>query len=606
MITNLQRARESIAAQVNDERRMREELQSLQQQVIRQERLAAIGVLVSGVAHELNNPLQAILGFAELLQMKRDMPEHARADLTLIQKESARASAIIRNLSRFGRQISEPTPVRLRDVVASVMELRQRKLEELGITIELDERSKSLVMAIFTELQQVVLNFAINAEQAIVQAQSNDRHIIIRTGDRDGWAWIEVEDTGPGVAPEHEAKLFQPFYTTKPVGEGTGLGLSVSYDIIRSHNGRIGYRRGAIRRRRVLFRAADRAGRPTHVMTQRIYYSEPYRRSFDGKVLAVDTVAGHTHVTLDQTAFYPTSGGQPFDTGTLGGAAVTDVIDREDGTIAHVVSGSPRIGEVVTGEIDWARRFDHMQQHTGQHVLSAAFDRLCGARTESFHMGQLSSTIDLAREVSESEIARVEDDANRIVWEDRPVTIRFASAEEAAAMPLRKESARTGPLRLIDVQDYDLSACGGTHVERTGAIGMIAIGGWEKFKGGSRVEFLCGGRALQRFRVWRGALSAVQKHLSVPPIEMAASIERMQEDAKAVQRTVRGFQEKLAAHEAQALAARAATHRRHAVDRGSARGLGSAGTEGDRRRGDRCSSRKRSSRSSHRQPPRRS
>ena len=245
MITNLQRARESIAAQVNDERRMREELQSLQQQVIRQERLAAIGVLVSGVAHELNNPLQAILGFSELLQMNRDMPEHARADLTLIQKESARASAIIRNLSRFGRQASEPTPVRLRDVVASVMELRQRKLEELGIEVELDERSKSLVMAIFTELQQVVLNFAINAEQAIVQAQAADRRIIIRSGDRDGWAWIEVDDTGPGVAPEHEAKLFQPFYTTKPVGEGTGLGLSVSYDIIRSHNGRIGYRRSA-------------------------------------------------------------------------------------------------------------------------------------------------------------------------------------------------------------------------------------------------------------------------------------------------------------------------------------------------------------------------
>ena len=242
MITSLQRARESIAAQVDDERRMREELQLLQQQVIRQERLAAIGVLVSGVAHELNNPLQAILGFAELLQMHKDMPENARGDLTLIQKESTRASAIIRNLSRFGRQASEPTPVRLRDVVASVMELRQRKLEELNISIQLDERSRALVMAIFTELQQVVLNFAINAEQAIVHAQSKERRVIIRTGDRDGWAWIEVEDTGPGVEPEHEAKLFQPFYTTKPVGEGTGLGLSVSYDIIRSHNGRIGYR----------------------------------------------------------------------------------------------------------------------------------------------------------------------------------------------------------------------------------------------------------------------------------------------------------------------------------------------------------------------------
>ncbi len=243
MITNLQNARASIAAQVDDERRMLQEVQSLQQQVIRQERLAAIGVLVSGVAHELNNPLQAILGFAELLQMQKGMPEQAARDLALIQKESARASAIIRNLSRFGRQVLEPSPVRLRDVVASVMELRHRKLEESNITVLVEERSTALVLAIFTELQQVLLNFAINAEQAIVHSDAARREITIRTGDRDGWAWIELEDSGPGVAPEDEAKLFQPFYTTKPVGEGTGLGLSVSYDIIRSHNGRIGYRR---------------------------------------------------------------------------------------------------------------------------------------------------------------------------------------------------------------------------------------------------------------------------------------------------------------------------------------------------------------------------
>lgn len=245
MITNLRNAQASIAAQVDDERRMREEVQSLQQKVIRQERLAAIGVLVSGVAHELNNPLQAILGFSELLQMQKDMPESARADLTLIQKESTRASAIIRNLSRFGRQMSEPTPVKLRDVVASVMELRLRKLEELNIRVDVEEKSVALVMAIFTELQQVLLNFAINAEQAVVHSGAGKRQVVIRTGDRDGWAWIEVEDSGPGVPPEHEAKLFQPFYTTKPVGEGTGLGLSVSYDIIRSHGGRIGYRRAA-------------------------------------------------------------------------------------------------------------------------------------------------------------------------------------------------------------------------------------------------------------------------------------------------------------------------------------------------------------------------
>lgn len=242
MITSLQGARASIAAQVDDERRMRQEVESLQQQVIRQERLAAIGVLVSGVAHELNNPLQAILGFAELLQMQKGIPEQAAKELELIQKESARASAIIRNLQRFGRQMLEPSPVRLRDVVASVMELRHRKLLESNITVNVVETSTALVMAIFTELQQVLLNFAINAEQAIVQANAARREISIRTGDRDGWAWIELEDSGPGVPPEDEAKLFQPFYTTKPVGEGTGLGLSVSYDIIRSHNGRIGYR----------------------------------------------------------------------------------------------------------------------------------------------------------------------------------------------------------------------------------------------------------------------------------------------------------------------------------------------------------------------------
>jgi C4-dicarboxylate-specific signal transduction histidine kinase len=242
MVTNLRAAHESIAAQVDEERRIRQEIQTLQQQVVRQERLAAIGVLVSGVAHELNNPLQAILGFAELLQMHRDMPESARTDLSLIQKESARASAIIRNLSRFGRQTSDPSPVRLKEVVASVMELRQRKLEELDIEVDVQERSRATVMAIFTELQQVLLNFAINAEQAIVHAHSAERRIRIRTRDLDGWASVELEDTGPGVAPGDEAKLFQPFFTTKPVGEGTGLGLSVSYGIIQSHGGRLGYR----------------------------------------------------------------------------------------------------------------------------------------------------------------------------------------------------------------------------------------------------------------------------------------------------------------------------------------------------------------------------
>ena len=316
-------------------------------------------------------------------------------------------------------------------------------------------------------------------------------------------------------------------------------------------------------------------------MTERLYYTEPYRKTFDATVVNVESVAGAWHVTLDQTAFYPTSGGQPFDTGTLGGAAVSDVIDREDGTIAHVVRGALKAGDVVTGEVDWARRFDHMQQHTGQHVLSAAFDRLFGVRTESFHMGQLSATIDLAREVTAAEVAKAEDDANRVVWEDRPVLVRFATAEEAAAMPLRKESGRTGSLRLIDVQDYDLSACGGTHVERTGAIGVIAIGGWEKFRGGSRVEFLCGTRALQRFRLWRDSLAAMQKHLSVPPVEMAASIERMQDDGEG-----RATHDPRIPGKARRSRGRGLAGERLDDDRRSARGLGRAGAERDRRCGD--------------------
>jgi alanyl-tRNA synthetase len=189
-------------------------------------------------------------------------------------------------------------------------------------------------------------------------------------------------------------------------------------------------------------------------------------------------------------------------------------------------------------------------------VLSAAFDRLFNARTESFHLGAASATIDLGREVTAAQVAAAEDEANRIVWEDRPVAIRFATAEEAAAMPLRKESARTGALRLIDVENYDLSACGGTHVARTGAIGIIAIGGAEKFRSGTRVEFLCGGRALGRFRAWRDAFAATQRHLSVSPAELAAGVERLQGESKTLQRTIRGLQEQLATHEAAALVAR--------------------------------------------------
>ena len=245
MVDNLREAREAIARQVDEERHMRQELQSLQQQVIRQERLAAIGVLLSGIAHELNNPLQAISGFADLLQRDPDMRPSVHADLALIKKESARASAIIRNLSRFSRQQGiAPSDVYLRDVVASVVELRLRRFHEQGIVLELDQQSDHATRAVFTELQQVLLNFVINAEQALVATRHDERRIVVRTRDVETGVRLEVEDNGCGVPAENEAKLFQPFFTTKPMGEGTGLGLSVSYGIVRSFGGSIGYARG--------------------------------------------------------------------------------------------------------------------------------------------------------------------------------------------------------------------------------------------------------------------------------------------------------------------------------------------------------------------------
>jgi alanyl-tRNA synthetase len=296
-------------------------------------------------------------------------------------------------------------------------------------------------------------------------------------------------------------------------------------------------------------------------MTDRLYYLDPYLRAFDATIEHLEARGGLVAVRLDRTAFYPTSGGQPFDTGRLGPARVVDVVDEEDGSIAHLVeavegAAAPalKVGAPVHGAIDWPRRFDHMQQHSGQHVLSAAFARLSGVRTVSFHLGATVSTIDLAREMSSTELAAAENEANRIVWEDRPVAIRFASAEEAAAMPLRKEPARAGTLRLIDVEDFDLSACGGSHVSRTGAIGIITIASWERFKGGQRLSFLCGGRALESYRALRDSVAGAVRMLSVLPAELPQTIERMQSEAKGQQRTLAALQAELARYRSDELA----------------------------------------------------
>jgi alanyl-tRNA synthetase len=292
-------------------------------------------------------------------------------------------------------------------------------------------------------------------------------------------------------------------------------------------------------------------------MTDRIYYTESQCRSFEATVTRSLDRDGRPAAILDRTAFYPTSGGQPFDTGRLGPVDVVDVID--DGVdIAHVVSAPLATGMRVTGEIDWTRRFDHMQQHTGQHVLSAAFDRLLANRTTSFHMGAETSTIDLAGEASAADIDRCVDEANHVVWEDRAVSIRFVSSEEAARLPLRKEPGRDGTLRLVEVGDFDLSSCGGTHVARTGAIGLIAVMGAERFRRGSRVTFVCGGRASRAFRAYRDAVSGSVRVLSVLPHELPGAIERVQLEAKQLRKTTSRLQEGLAGHEAANLLADAA------------------------------------------------
>lgn len=285
-------------------------------------------------------------------------------------------------------------------------------------------------------------------------------------------------------------------------------------------------------------------------MTTRLYYTEPQRQRFEASVVSCQPQDARFAAMLDCTAFYPTSGGQPHDTGRLGDATVLDVVEGDDGTVVHVVDRPLVAGAVVDGAIDWPRRFDHMQQHTGQHLLSAAFDHLHRARTVSFHLGAESSTIDLAREVSVNEIARAEAEANRIVWENRPVTIRFVDEAQAASLPLRKEPARSGELRLIEVSDFDLSACGGTHVAATGAIGMIAVAGWERFKGGTRLTFVCGGRALRSHGRLRDVVAASTRLLSVSADDLPGTLERLQAEQRERTRENRRLREDLAVHQA--------------------------------------------------------
>ncbi|MFL5517808.1 MAG: alanyl-tRNA editing protein, partial [Gemmatimonadales bacterium] len=255
-------------------------------------------------------------------------------------------------------------------------------------------------------------------------------------------------------------------------------------------------------------------------MTERLYYTDSYLTEFDAGVL--ERADGGRRIYLDRTAFYPTSGGQPFDRGWLDQVEVLEVADEGE-RIAHLLA-SPLAAARVRGRIDWIRRFDHMQQHSGQHLLSAVIADLCGYQTVSVHFGGETSTLDLATgSLSHEQVVAVEARANQVVVENRAVEVSFADA--FAAGPLRKPTEREGAVRIVSIDRLDRSACGGTHVRATGEIGCILIRKVERVKQQARLEFLCGNRAVRRARTDYALLTKISGLYSAAAEEVPALVE---------------------------------------------------------------------------------
>jgi alanyl-tRNA synthetase len=264
-------------------------------------------------------------------------------------------------------------------------------------------------------------------------------------------------------------------------------------------------------------------------MTERLYYTNAYLVDFDARIL--ERADGGRRIFLDRSAFYPTSGGQSHDLGSLGGVSVESVEDDED-RIAHILSAAlPESAVDVTGHIDWTRRFDHMQQHTGQHLVSAVIAEMLSRATLSVHFGAVSSSLDIETDALSSDHLRAaEQRANEIVTENRSVSVSFESASEAAS--LRKEPKRSGTLRVVTIQDLDRSACGGTHVRATGEIGPILLRKTEKIRAATRIEFVCGMRAVRRAHTDFDALSSIAQGLSGSIDDAASLVESQTRDLR--------------------------------------------------------------------------
>ncbi len=286
-------------------------------------------------------------------------------------------------------------------------------------------------------------------------------------------------------------------------------------------------------------------------MVEHLYYHDSFLREFDAQVISSQQEGDRYQIVLDRTAFYPTSGGQPHDTGTLGEAHVLEVLESGDDGITHLTDRTLAAGP-VHGKIDWERRFDNIQQHTGQHLLSAAFIELFKAQTVSFHLGRETSTIDVAAStMNQKQIEEVERRTNEIIFDDRPVRILFGTAEELAAAGVRKQVEREGVLRAIEVEGFDRQPCGGTHVSRTGQVGMILLRSLEKVKSNWRVEFVCGYRGLGAARSDATVLNEAARLLSCGTSDLAQMVARGLEERQVSHRARQRMTEELA--EVQAL-----------------------------------------------------
>ncbi len=290
--------------------------------------------------------------------------------------------------------------------------------------------------------------------------------------------------------------------------------------------------------------------------TERLYYNDSHLLEFDARVIDLsEREDGTLAVTLDRTAFYPTGGGQPNDTGMLGEALVVDCIDDDDKGVLHLIRGpAPQIGDSVHGKIDRLRRLDHLQQHTGQHILSAAFVKLFEAPTRSFRVLEHECEIDVALEdPADERIEQAVDLANQIIWECRPIQIRQVASAEAASLPLRKEPAREGELRVIEIEEFDLTPCGGTHARTTGEVGVIAVRSWERAKGLTRIQFMAGVRVLNDYRRANRTAGAIAELFSAGREDAPALVAKLIEENKRLTHRVRELDELACRAEAEAL-----------------------------------------------------